>query len=192
MVLQSRSGAGTRCPFPWHQGYGGDYPSADYCRAGQWLHVVRSIHLHLQQLYLLYSFKPYHLLRADRWPELDFATTLNQDLQLPLAKDGMPIRNSVNPVDYDAEHFLHVVHKVYPGKQYAFWAVLIGKETLLPRFISDRPLVCGWRSAPASIIYVCALVPRECEILVFGGLNDSSIGIWRVPRTRLHEHWKPL
>ena len=147
---------------------------------------------HLRQLYLLYSFKPYHLLRADRWPELDFATTLTQDLQLPLAQDGMPIRNSVNPVDYDAEHFLHVVHKVYPGKQYAFWAVLIGKETLLPTFISDRPLVCGWHSAPASIIYVCALVPRESEILVFGGLNDSSIGIWRVPRTRLREHWKPL
>jgi hypothetical protein len=147
---------------------------------------------HREQLYLLYSFKPYHLLRANRWPELNFATVLSQDLQLPLAQDHMPIRNSVNPVDYDSEHFLHVVHKVYPEKCYAFWAVLIEKETLLPRFISDRPLVCGWHSAPASIMYVSALVARESEILVFGGLNDSSIGVWRVPRSRLGAYWKPV
>jgi hypothetical protein len=147
---------------------------------------------HEGQLYLLYSFKPYHVLRANRWPKLDFATVLNQDLPLALAEKEIPIRNSVNPVEYDAEHFLHVVHKVYPWKRYAFWAVLIEKQTLLPKLITNRPLVCGWHSAPASIIYVCALVSRKSEILVFGGLNDSSLGVWRVSRSRLDSHWGPL
>jgi hypothetical protein len=145
-----------------------------------------------QELYLLYSFKPYLLLRALRWPALDFGTVLNQDLVLSLAEDRMPIRNSVNPVEYDDEHFLHVIHKVYPGKQYAFWGVLIEKQTLLPKWITDRPLVCGWRSAPAGIIYVSALIPRESEILVFGGIDDCSVAIWRVPRSRLDSHWSPL
>jgi hypothetical protein len=145
-----------------------------------------------EQLYLLYSFKPYHLLRANQWPKLNFVTVLNKEFPFPLAEDRMPIRNSVNPVEYDSEHLLHVIHKVYPGKQYAFWAALIEKETLQPRWITDRPLVCGWHSAPASITYICALIPRESEILIFGGLNDCSIGVWRVQRSRLNAHWRAM
>ena len=147
---------------------------------------------HQEQLYLLYSFKPYHLLRANRWSRLDFVTMFNRDFLFPLSEDGMPIRNSVNPVEYDTEYFIHVIHKVYPEKRYAFWAILIDKRTLMPKMITDRPLACGWHSAPASIIYICALVPRESEVLLFGGIDDSSMGVWRVPRSRLDSHWVAL
>lgn len=147
---------------------------------------------HQEQLYLLYSFKPYHLLRANRWPRLDFETMFNRDFSFPLSEDGIPIRNSANPVEYDSEHFIHVIHKVYPEKRYAFWAILIDKRTLIPKMITDRPLACGWHSAPASIIYICALIPRESEVLLFGGIDDSSIGIWRIPRSRLDSHWVTL
>lgn len=147
---------------------------------------------HQKELFLLYSFNPYHLLRADYWPQLDFTTVIRRDLVFPDAADKIAFRNSVNPVEYDQQYFLHVVHKVYSGKQYVYWAVLIDKASLLPKMISGRPLVCGWKSAAAAITYVCSVVPRPDEILIFGGLNDSSMGCWRVSRTALDENWIPM
>jgi len=146
---------------------------------------------HNKELFLIYSFNPYHLLRARHWPQLDFTTVIRHAVALPVEADKITFRNSVNPVEYDRQYFLHVVHKVYPGKQYAYWAVLIDKDSLLPKKISARPLICGWKSASAAIIYVCSVVPRQDEILIFGGLNDSSMGCWRVSRTALDENWSP-
>jgi len=146
---------------------------------------------HNKELFLIYSFNPYHLLRARHWPQLDFTTVIRHAVVLPVEADKITFRNSVNPVEYDRQYFLHVVHKVYPGKQYAYWAVLIDKDSLLPKKISARPLICGWKSASAAIIYVCSVVPRQDEILIFGGLNDSSMGCWRVSRTALDENWSP-
>jgi len=147
---------------------------------------------HQKALYLIYNFHPFHLLRATRWPELNFATVTRRRLAFPHGDDGVPFRNSANPVEYDQDHFLHMVHKVYPYKQYVFWAVLIDKTSLMPKMISAHPLVCGWKSAPASIIYACSLIVRNGEIIVFGGLDDSALGVWRIRRTELEENWVAL
>jgi hypothetical protein len=147
---------------------------------------------HQNQLHLIYSFNPFHLLRARQWPRLDFETVTRQKLVLPHGDDRIPFRNSVNPVEYDESFFLHVVHKVYPDKQYSFWAILIEKSSLLPKKISACPLVCGWKSAPASIIYACSIVVRQDEILIFGGLNDSSMGFWKIAREKLDQSWIAL
>jgi hypothetical protein len=144
---------------------------------------------HQKELYLIYSFNPFHLLKVSRWPQLDFVTVMRQPLKLLHGDDQIKFRNSVNPVEYDQEHFLHVVHKVYLDKQYAFWAVLIEKNSLLPKMISARPLICGWKSAPASIIYACSVIARENEILIFGGLHDSAMGFWKIARSKLDENW---
>jgi len=147
---------------------------------------------HQSELYLVYSFRPFHLLQAAKWPELQFKTICREDLAIPVAADGLKFRNSANPVDYDAKYFLHMVHKVYPGKKYSFWAVLIEKVSLRPTHISTRPIVCGWQSSPAAIIYACSLVVQKDQILVFGGLNDTGMGFWKVSRTELDANWTVL
>lgn len=145
-----------------------------------------------EELYMIYSFHPYRLLRANGWSDLAFETVMERKLQLPITDDQIDIRNSINPVDYDQEHFLHIIHKAYADKQYVFWAILIQKASLLPVKISGRPLVRGWSSVPAAIIYACSIVVRADEILVFAGLNDSSTGFWRIQRSELDANWIPL
>ena len=143
------------------------------------------------ELHLLYSFSPYRLLRATNWPALDFTEIRACEPRPPADTLPAVLRNSVNPVEYDERYFLHVVHAVFPVKRYVFWAVLIDRATLLPAMVSARPLVGGWRSAPAAIIYVSAVVAGADEIEVYGGLNDSSVGRWTLRRDELDAAWLP-
>ena len=146
---------------------------------------------HDKALYLIYSFKPYHLLKAKNWPGLEFETVMIHDFQLPLEAETFKLnfRNSMNPVDYDSDHILHMVHRVYPVKRYAFWAILINKKTLKPAKISAQPLLCGWQSSSTPIIYACSIVPLPDKIIIFGGINDSSMGFWEASRSLLDENW---
>ena len=141
------------------------------------------------RLLLLYSVAPYVLLSCSNWPGLDFTTIMEAEVQLPFGGDGLAIRNSVNPVDYDGRHWLHIVHKVYPGKQYAFWALLIDKQTLQPVRATVRPLVRGWHSYSASIIYTCSVLVDSDHVRLFSGLDDSSACVATIPRRRLDAEW---
>lgn len=145
-----------------------------------------------EDLYLIYSFLPYRVLRLSDWSKLEFETVLDIPLQSALAVDGVQIRNSANPVGYDEQHLLFLIHKVYPVKEYVFWAVLIDRNTLQPCAISERPLLRAGASAPVSILYACSLLVRSTEVIVFGGLNDCSFGYWRIPRERLDQAWVSL
>jgi len=147
---------------------------------------------HNTDLYLVYSTSPYQVLRATQWPEMIFKTVIQEPVRFPFAATNCPIRNSVNPVDYDDLHFLHIVHQVYPNKQYVFWALLIDKKSLLPTMVSARPLVRAWHSTSASIVYACSVVLRDAEIYLFAGIDDSATGFWRIPRSRLDQEWRPL
>jgi len=143
-------------------------------------------------VHVIYSVAPYRLLRAPRWPELNFTSVVRGAAAYPFSGDGRSIRNSINPVPYDDRHFLHIVHKVYPHKQYVFWALLIDRRTLLPAFVLDRPLVRAGPSVAAAIVYACSAVVRPAEVLVFAGVDDCAAGYWRVGREDLDRHWKPL
>jgi hypothetical protein len=138
---------------------------------------------------LIYSFSPYRLFSSDEFPGLHFNLALERSFDLPIPDDGLPIRNSINPVSYDASHLLHIVHKVYPGKRYVFWAVLIDKVTLLPVMMTRRPLLSAPGSAAASIIYVCSAICLDADVLVFAGIDDCSIGTWRVSKAEIDSNW---
>ena len=144
------------------------------------------------RLFLLYSFSPYILFSSRNWPGLEFAPLLETQVNLPFGGDGLPVRNSINPVVYDAGHWLHLVHKVYPDKRYAFWAVLIDRQSLLPVRATRRPLVHGWQSNPASILYTSSVVVRETEILLCTGLDDCATSIATIPRQKLDAEWVTL
>jgi len=145
-----------------------------------------------ERMFLLYSFSPYVLLSTDDWPGLKFTSVREKAFPSDLDSDGLPLRNSINPVDYDADHWLHIAHKVHPDKRYSFWAVLIDKQTLLPAKISDRPLLRAGASAPASTVYACSAICRAEDLFVFAGIDDCAAGTWRLARSTLDRHWTPM
>jgi hypothetical protein len=138
---------------------------------------------------LIYSFNPFRLYSSDTFPDLHFTLAVEKDLNVPLPDEGLALRNSINPISYDSDHLLHMVHKVYPGKRYAFWAVLIDKKTLLPCRLSSRPLVTNRSTGGSAIVYACSAIVRDEEVLVFGGVDDCAIGTWRVPKADIDRHW---
>lgn len=144
------------------------------------------------RLFLLYSFSPYILLEAKAWPGLEFATVARATVAPPFGGDGLALRNSLNPVAYDDRHWLHVVHKVYPNKQYCYFAVLIDRTTLRPVRASARPLASGWGSGAAAIHYACSAVVRPAEVLLFAGVDDCGTAVTAIPRARLDAEWMPL
>jgi hypothetical protein len=144
------------------------------------------------KLFLIYSIAPYRILQATAWPKLDFKTEIHRKISLPFAQSGLRVRNSIDPVDYDDRHLLHIVHQVYPSKQYVFWALLISKRTLLPVCVSDRPIARAGASLAASIIYISSAVARGNRISLFGGINDCSSGAWNIDRSALDFGWRAL
>lgn len=144
------------------------------------------------ELHLIYSMVPYRVLRAAPGPRQEFKTEIIRSLDLPFARDGWPARNSINPVDYDDRYLLHFVHRVYPIKQYVFWALLIDKRTLIPMFVSRRPVVRAGPSTAAAIVYACAAVVRPDCISVFAGIDDCGSGVWDIERSALDDCWKTL
>jgi len=145
-----------------------------------------------EDLHLLYSFSPYILLRCTDWPKLRFETVVNTSISAPFSGDGLTLRNSINPIDYDDRHLLHVVHRVYPGKQYTFWPVLIKKKTLRPARVGSRPLACGGRSHTASILYLSSALAAQSHVDFFFGLDDAALGWSRVTREQLDSNWVTL
>jgi hypothetical protein len=145
-----------------------------------------------ENVHLIYSVAPYRLFSCAKFPTLEFTATCERPVNLHLPDDALPVRNSINPVPYDATHYFHLVHKVYPTKQYVFWAVLIDRTTLLPVYVTDRPILRGTASARASILYACSAVVTDTDISLFGGVDDCSITSWQVSRSTLQRHWRQV
>ncbi len=144
------------------------------------------------EVYIIYSISPYRVLRAQSWPGLSFATKVHSIISLPINNGAYMVRNSINPVDYDELHLLHIVHMVHPSKQYVFWAMLIEKRSLTPRFFCQTPLVRVGSCAPGAIVYLCSVIVESTRVFLFAGINDSSSGVWEVERSFLDSRWRAL
>jgi hypothetical protein len=144
-------------------------------------------------LYLLYSPAPYRLYRCTDWDRLEFTVHSEAEWILPgSCPDAPPLRNSVNPVPYDDEHWLHVVHRVYPGKRYAYWAVLISRRTLRPVQASRQPLACGGWSGGDGLLYLSAVLAGRDTIDLYFGAEDCATGHSQVARPELDAAWRPV
>jgi|LauGreDrversion4_2_1035121.scaffolds.fasta_scaffold114703_2 hypothetical protein len=144
------------------------------------------------RLFLAYAAEPFHLLELADWKRLRFRTVTRSAIRFPFSCPGQVLRNSINPVDYDEDHWLHVVHRVYPGKQYCFWAILINKARLQPAYALSRPLARGGQPFPASVLYLCSAIANPDSIRFFFGVNDAGLGTAEVPRRKLDEQWRRL
>jgi hypothetical protein len=147
---------------------------------------------HGDRLFLLYAAEPFHLLELQDWNQLRFRTKIRQPVRFPFSSPHQALRNSLNPVDYDENHWLHVVHRVYPGKQYCFWAILIDKQRLQPAFALARPLARSGHPFPASVLYLCSAVATPTAMRFFFGVNDAGLGTVEVSRRTLDAQWQRL
>lgn len=140
------------------------------------------------EINLIYSFQPFRLFGCTSSADLRFTPRAEVQLDLPAHLRGAALRNSINPVVYDEHHLLHVVHSVYPDKQYVFWAALLDRRSRLPVRISRRPLL----RSESSLTYLCSALTGSETLTFFGGLEDSAVACWRLPRARLEAEWLPV
>lgn len=141
------------------------------------------------QVAMIYAVNPYVLLLSDEGPAGRFRTRVEAKLRFPFDDRDLPLRNSINPVPYDDRHWLHVVHQVYPNKQYVFRALLIDRTSLLPVRVAVRPLACGWLSHPASILYLCSASVDATHVHLFAGIDDAGAIASKVARVDLDREW---
>ncbi|GEM_PF-588129 len=156
---------------------------------------------HKSELYMIYSFSPYVLLKSSNWPKLNFHTVINKSFDGMLQdfrEKGTPqmISLSANPIEYDENHLLLLIHKKnhFFDVNYAHWAVLIDKKTLLPEKITSRPIFKGGLSKGMrpSIIYAMSVVPIDNDLVFFLGEGDSHLSYVKVNKKRLDDSFIPL
>lgn len=146
-------------------------------------------------LYLLYSFSPFVLLRATGG--LRFETVVRQTLSPSLRElGGFAARLSLgtNPMPYGRDHLFLMIHKfdmVDGERRYFHWAVLLDRKTLMPRKITSVPLFVGGkaRGVLPGIVYVMAAF--ELQDAMFFSLceSDSHTSILTVAKRELDELW---
>jgi hypothetical protein len=148
---------------------------------------------HGEDLFLLYSPAPYRLYRCTDWDRLEFTGHLEAEWTLPgSSPDLPPLRNSINPVPYDEDHWLHVVHRVYEDKRYAYWPVLISRDTLQPVRSTRQPIACGAWSGGDGLLYLSAAVAGPEAIDLYFGSEDCATGHGRLSRRDLDANWRPV
>lgn len=130
---------------------------------------------HDSELYLFYSLHPFTVLK---YQEGKFITILRENCGLAdIGGFGTMVSQSTNPIDYDQEHYLMVIHQTENrnfGRCYHHWAILISKETLLPVKITANPIFSGMgaRGRTPGIRYISSIIKRGNEILFFAGEGD--------------------
>lgn len=141
---------------------------------------------HDHQLYLFYSLNPYRVLVQQ---DGVFVTKINQDLEGKL-KDiggfGTMVSQSTNPIDFDKDHYMMVIHQIEPkkfGRCYHHWILLISKQTLLPVKITAQPIFSGLgaRGRTPGIRYISSILKEGDEILFFAGEGDIYVTINKKP-----------
>lgn len=169
-----------------------DFPVRDIEK--NWVYFERD-----GELYLLYSFSPYVLLKAERGTTLHFKTVINQEIDYICRNSRFLLDSfvsfSTNPTLYDRNHFLLVVHQRYfsrvmgMGPTFFQWAVLIDRESLLPVKRSSHPIFRGGKARGyfPGTVFVMSTICTEEKIIFFYGEGDSYSSYMGIERSRLDQ-----
>lgn len=176
-----------------------DHPTLDFATnpiEKNWVFLDRC-----GELYLLYSFHPYRVLKLTDWNHLSFTTVINQPQDEHLANIGgfgTMVSFSTNPIEYDANHWLLVVHQIeqsrWVDRCYHQWGILLDKNSLLPRKFSTKPLFesLGARGRMAGILYVTSVVKKNDDFIFFCGEGDAYITRIALSKSELEKNWVDL
>lgn len=152
------------------------------------------------ELYLFYTFHPYRVLKLSNRRTLTFSTIINQPLSPQLGDIGgfgTFVSYSTNPVDYDEQHFMLLVHQVDPsrmGRLYYHWGVLIDKATMYPTQVTAEPLFSGVgaRGVLRGVVYVMSVIPRGHEFIFYCGEGDTYLSRTTIAKDKLDRLWTTL
>lgn len=148
-------------------------------------------------LYLFYSFHPYRVLKLSDRQTLTFSTIINQPLDPQLSDIGgygTFVSYSTNPVDYDEQHLLLIIHQVNPkgmGRLYYHWGVLIDKTTMYPARVTANPLFSGIgaRGMLRGVIYVMSVIAQQNEFIFYCGEGDTYLSRTKISKDKLDSLW---
>ena len=137
------------------------------------------------KLILFYSVNPYKVLILEDEKQFKFRSIINQDFYWQLKNPGgfgTMVSFSTNPIDFDEEHFLMVVHQIdhkITGRFYNHWAVLLDKKRMLPVKISAKPIFTGMgaRGRTPGVRYISSILKTDHEILFFAGEGDVYVTV---------------
>ncbi|ETW96032.1 MAG: hypothetical protein ETSY1_28235 [Candidatus Entotheonella factor] len=149
------------------------------------------------ELYLFYSFHPYRVLKLIDRQTLVFSTIIDQPLDPQLSDIGgygTFVSYSTNPVDYDEQHWLLLIHQVDPqgmGRLYYHWGVLIDKATMYPVKITAAPLFSGLgaRGLLKGVIYVMSVIAQQNEFIFYCGEGDTYLSRTKISKDKLDSLW---
>ncbi len=114
-----------------------------------------------------------------------------------IGRFGTFVSYSTNPVDYDEQHFLLLIHQIDPhrmGRLYYHWGVLIDKATMYPAKVTATPLFSGIgaRGKLRGVIYVMSVIPQQHEFIFYCGEGDTYLSRTRMSKDKLESLWLAL
>jgi len=155
---------------------------------------------HDGDLYLLYSFAPYRLLKLSDLQGLKFKTLIFDDslkIEIPRIDKAFKLFLSTNPVKYDENHFLVVFHtkiNPWPANIYSHWVALIDKKSLLPVSICVRPILsgAGIRGEYKNVVYVMSTLIIGNDVVFFLGEGDTYSSYVKINKEKLSSFFIPI
>lgn len=155
---------------------------------------------HNGDLYLFYSFYPYHVLKLVDASTLTFKTVVDQcfDSRLEdIGGFGTLVSFSANPIGYDNQHWLLVVHQIDTSNKkrlYYHWGVLVEKGSFTPMKITSAPLFSGLgaRGRLKGVRYVMSVINRNTDYIFFCGEGDDHLTRITISKAKLDKMWSAL
>jgi hypothetical protein len=150
------------------------------------------------ELYLLYTFRPYRVLKLVDRQTLTFSTVVNRVYDIDVESLGgfsKPVSYSTNPIPYDGDHLLVLVHqsvRTPAGRCYYHWGVLLDKHDLAPQRVTSRPLVTGTgaRGPLRGVLYVSSVIKLRNDFVLFNGEGDSYLTRTTVSKAKIERLWR--
>ena len=152
------------------------------------------------ELYLLYSFCPYVVLKLVDRPSLAFSSVISHANDIDFEALGgfeCPVSYSTNPIRYDDGHFLVLVHQSSPtpeGRSYHHWGVLLDKTSLSPKLMTSRPLMSGEgaRGLLPGVLYVSSVVKIGDDFVFFNGEGDTYVTSTTISKADIDKLWSSI
>ncbi len=147
---------------------------------------------HEDGLFLIRSPRPWTLFHADSGNPLAFIFQSQTTCALPYLDPSIPVHNSIHPVLYSDNAFLHVIHQEFQGQQCAFWGLLIDRQSLLPTAMTARPIVRAGTFPGAGAVEISSALPLHDRVHFFCSINGNACAVATVSRRALDDSLREL
>ena len=150
---------------------------------------------HAGALHLLYSFRPFRVLRRVDGTAVHFSTVVCGQVMVEGDSHDYQraerVSMSTSPVEFDSGRLLTFVHWRDEAKCYRHYGVLLDKTTLWPVSIAREPLFTGGgaRGVHRHVVYLMSVVRVGGEFWFLLGEGDQHISYARMSASVVQEYF---